>query len=218
MFINDTAIDFFTNNMILAKIHAEKDTATSNRYHAKAFPTSILVHKNGEEVDRLVGYAPPQEYIKTLVDFTNGIGTLADLLARAETASDRGLYMAVADKYKYLGKGPEAEAWYNKVIAAGEPLDSLSGEARMGYADFLRREKNYDKAIEEYQKIAAEFTTYHGRDAVFMQGYTYRKMDDTAKAIAAYEKYIEQFPQSEDVEYAREEIEKLKNPPDTTSE
>lgn len=217
MFINDTAIDFFTNDMILAKVHAEKDTATSDRYHAKAYPTSILVRKNGEEVDRLVGFAPTQEYIKTFVDFTKGIGTLADLTARAETSSDRGLYMEIADKYKYRGDGPEAETWYDKVIAAGEPLDSLSGEARMGFADFLRREKDYAKALEEYQKIAAEFTTYHSRDAVLMQGYVYRKMADTARAIAQFEKFIEQYPQSEDVEYARGEIEKLKNPPDTTA-
>ncbi|MCX6834055.1 MAG: tetratricopeptide repeat protein [candidate division Zixibacteria bacterium] len=217
MFINDTAIDFFTNNMILAKIHAEKDTATSDRYHAKAYPTSILVRKNGEEVDRLVGYAPTQDYIKTFVDFTKGIGTLEDLVARAETASDRGLYLQIADKYKYRGKGPEAQTWYTKVIESGQPLDSLSGEARMAFADFYRRDKDYAKALEEYQKIAAEFTTYHGRDAVLMQAIVYRKMADTAKAIAQFEKYIEQFPQSEDVEYAREEMGKLKNPPDTTA-
>ena len=217
MFINDTAIDFFTNNMILAKVHAEKDTATSNRYHAKAFPTSILIRKNGEEVDRLVGYAPTQEYIKTLVDFTKGIGTLADLTARAQTGSDRGLYMEIADKHKYLGKGAEAETWYTKVIESGEPLDSLSGEARLGFADFFRREKDYPRALEEYQKIAAEFTSYHGRDAVLMQAIVYRKMADTANAIAQFEKYIEQFPQSEDVEYAQEEMEKLKSPPDTTA-
>jgi len=218
VFINDTAIDFFTSNMILAKVHAEKDTATSNRYHAKAYPTSLLVRKNGEEVDRLVGYAPTQEYIKTLVDYSNGIGTLEDLLSKAETASDRGLYLQIADKYKYRGKGPEAQTWYTRVIESGEPLDSLSGEARMAFADFYRRDKDYAKALEEYQKIAAEFTTYHGRDAVIMQAIVYRKMADTAKAIAQFEKYVEQFPQSEDVEYAREEIEKLRNPPDTTSE
>ena len=218
MFINDTAIDFFTSNMILAKVHAEKDTATSNRYHAKAYPTSLLVRKNGEEVDRLVGYAPTQEYIKTLVDYSNGIGTLEDLLNRAETATDRGLFLQIADKYKYRGQGPEAQTWYTKVIASGEPLDSLSGEARMAFADFYRRDKDYPRALEEYQKIAAEFTTYHARDAVLMQAIIYRKMADTAKAIAQFEKYIEQFPQSEDVEYAQTEIEKLKNPPDTTAQ
>jgi tetratricopeptide (TPR) repeat protein len=218
VFINDTAIDFFTNNMILVKVHAEQDTATSNRYHAKAYPTSLLVRKNGEEVDRLVGFAPTQEYIQTFVDYSNGIGTLEDLLTKAREGSDRDLYLQIADKYKYRGQGPEAQTWYTRVIESGEPLDSLSGEARMAFADFSRRDKDYAKALEEYQKIAGEFTTYHGRDAVIMQAIVYRQMADTAQAIAQFEKYIGQFPESEDVEYAQSQIDKLKNPAETAVE
>jgi tetratricopeptide (TPR) repeat protein len=212
VFINDTAIDFFSNNMILAKVHAEQDTATSNLYHAKAYPTSLLVRKNGEEVDRLVGFAPAQEYIKTLVDYSNGIGTLEDLLTRTDTAMDRDLYLQIADKYKYRGQGPEAQDWYTRVIESGNPLDSLSGEARMAFADFYRRDKDYPRALEEYQKIEKEFTTYHSRDAVIMQAIVYRNMADTAKAIAQFEKYLGQFPESEDAEYAQSQIDKLKNP------
>jgi len=218
VFINDTAIDFFTTNMILVKVHAEKDTATANRYHAKAYPTSLLVRKNGEEVDRLVGFAPTQEYLQKFVDFSNGIGTLADLTARAETGLDRSLYMEIADKYKYLGKGADAEAWYTRVIESGEPLDSLSGDARLGFADFCLREKDYVKALDEYRKIAAEFTSYHGCEAALMQAITYRKMADTAGAITQFEKFIEQFPESEEVEYAKGQIERLKNPPEKAAE
>ena len=219
MFINDTAIEFFTNNMILAKIHAEQDTATSNRYHAKAFPTSILVRKNGEEVDRLVGFAPTQEYLKTFVDYTNGIGTLGDLLGKAEAGVDRQLYLQIADKYKYRGQGPDANAWYTKVIENGDPLDSLSGEARMAFADFYRRDKDYARALEEYQKIEKEFIkTYHSRDAVIMQAIVYRNQADTAQAISTFERYIAQFPESEDVEYAQSQIAKLKNLPEATAE
>jgi tetratricopeptide (TPR) repeat protein len=218
VFINDTAIEFFTNNMILAKIHAEQDTATSNKYHAKAYPTSILVRKNGEEVDRLVGFAPTQDYLKTFVDYTNNIGTLADLLGKAEAGVDRPLYLQIADKYKYRGQGPDANTWYTKVIESGDPLDSLSGEARMAFADFYRRDKDYAKALEEYQKIEKEFTTYHGRDAVIMQAIVYRNQPDTAMAIATFERYIAQFPESEDVEYAQSQIAKLKNLPEAKTE
>lgn len=213
MFINDTAIDFFTNRMILAKVHAEKDTVTSNRYHAKAYPTSILLKKNGDEVDRIVGYAPTQEFLKTLVDYTNGIGTLENLLARANQETDRTLYLQIADKYKYRGNGPDAQTWYTKIIESGDPLDSLSGEARMAFADFLSRDKEYAKALDAYQKISEEFKTNHGRDAVLMKAIVYRKMADTTQAIAAFENYISRYPDSEDKEYAEEQIKKLKNLP-----
>ena len=216
MFNNDTAIDFFKNQMVLARMNAEVDTAASNRYYAKAYPTSLLVNKKGEEIDRLVGFAPTQEYIKTLVDYSKGIGTLADLLAKSSTGVDRPLYLQIADKYKYRGKGPDAQIWYAKVIETGDPHDSLSGESRMAFADYLRRDKKYDSAIAAYQKIEKEFTTYHGRDAVLMEAIVDVKKGDTAQAISVFESYIQRFPESEDKGYAEEQIKKLKNPPPPT--
>jgi len=218
VFIDDKAIEFFTNNMILVKIHAEQDSLVSDKYHAKAFPSSILLKKNGDEVDRLVGYAPTEEYLQTFVDYSNGIGTLDDLLGRAETEEDRSLYLEIADKYKYRGGSAEAETWFARVIEAGGPLDSLSGEARLSLADLYRRAKDYDKAMDAYQKIADEFESYHAMDAVIYQAIVHKQKGDTATAIATFESYIEQFPESEDVEYAQGQIEKLKNPPEESDE
>lgn len=213
MFVDAKAIQFFTSNMILAKVQAEEDTLTAQKYHVNGYPTSILLNKSGEEIDRVVGYAPPEEYVQTFVDFSNGIGTLDDLLGQAETSEDRDLFMQIGDKYKWRGSNDNANSWYTKVIAAGEPLDSLSGEARMAQADMYRRDKVYDQALQAYKKIAGEFKTYHGMDAVIYQAIVYGQMNDTATAIAAFESYIEQFPESEDVEYAQSQIEKFKNPP-----
>jgi tetratricopeptide (TPR) repeat protein len=212
VFINDTVIDFFTNNMILAKMNPEKDTVIAARYYAKAYPTLLLLDQSGAEVDRLVGYAPPQEFIKTFVDYSKGIGTLNDLLAKASAGNDRALSLQVADKYKYRGKGVEAQTWYAKVIATGNPHDSLSGEARMAFADFLRRDKKYDEAIAAFQKIEQEFTTYHGRDAVLWQAIVNVKKGDTTQAIKIFESYVQRFPESEDKGYAEEQIVLLKNP------
>jgi thioredoxin-like negative regulator of GroEL len=212
VFVNDTTIEFFTNKMVLAKINAEVDTAVSNKYYAKAYPTTLLLNKSGEEVDRLVGYAPTQEYLKTLVDYSQGVGTLNDLLAKASAGSDRALCLQVADKYKYRGQGTEAQTWYTKVIETGNPHDSLSGEARMAFADFLRRDKKYDEAIAAFQKIEQEFTTYHGRDAVLWQAIVNVKKGDTAQAISIFESYVQRFPESEDKAYAQEQIILLKNP------
>jgi tetratricopeptide (TPR) repeat protein len=198
--------------MILARMNPEKDTVIAARFYAKAFPTTLLLDKSGREVDRLVGYAPPQDYIKTFVDFSKGIGTLDALLAQASTGNDRNLALQVADKYKYRGIAADAQTWYTKVIETGDPHDSLSGEARMAFADFLRRDKKYDESIEAFRKIEQEFTTVHGRDAVIWQAIVSVKKGDTAQAISIYESYIQRFPESEDKEYAEEQIKNLKQP------
>ncbi len=218
MFVDEKAIEFFTNEMILVKLDAGEDTAWAGSYHARAYPSSILIRKNGEEVDRLVGFVPTEEYIQTLVDYSRDIGTLDDLLRRAEGREDRSLFLEIADKYKYRGDVGDAENWFARVVDAGEPVDSLSGEARLSQADMFRREKDYDRALEEFGKIAGEFESYHSRDAAIWQAIVHRQKGDTAEAVAAFEAYLEQYPQSEDAEYAQGQIEKLKNPPEVSGE
>ena len=219
MFTDPKAIDFFTNNMILVKIEARVDTAISNRYYVRAFPTSILMRKNGEEIDRLVGFDSTDAYLQMLVDYTNGIGTLDDLLGRAEGVVDRSLFMEIGDKYKYRGETEAATHWLNRVIEAGEPLDSLSGEARSAMAYMLRKAEKYDEAIEAFGKIAREFVSmYHGMDAVIYKAICHRDKGDTVAAISTLEGYVEMFPESPDVEWAQEQIEKLKNPLEESAE
>ena len=66
MLTDQKAIDYFTNSMILAKFNAEVDTAVAKRYHVSAYPTTVLVDKSGEEIDRIVGYLETDEFLITV--------------------------------------------------------------------------------------------------------------------------------------------------------
>ena len=201
--------------MILAKFNAEVDTAVAKRYHVSAYPTTVLVDKSGEEIDRIVGYLETDEFLTTLDDYQKGIGTLPDLLNRAQTETDRSLYFEIADKYKYRGAPEQAQEWYDKVVATGEPTDSLSGEAKMALADMERRAKNYDEALEKFKAIMTDFAgTQAGMDAEIWKAIVYRLKGDTAQAITGFEQYIRNHPESSDVDYAESQIAKLKG--DTT--
>ncbi|MDH4157972.1 MAG: tetratricopeptide repeat protein [candidate division Zixibacteria bacterium] len=209
--IDQKAIDFFTTEVILAKVNAEVDSLLAQEFHISGYPTSVLVGEDGEEIDRIVGYLEVDDFLKTIVDYQNGIGTLDDLLARAELEPDRELYLEIAEKYKYRGGSDEARNWYQKVIDAGEPTDSLSGEGRMSLADMLRRAKEYEQALEAYGSIMKDFSgEMIAQDAEIWRAIAYRQMGDTTQAINAFQEYIEHYPESEDVEYATKQIDKLK--------
>ena len=215
MFVDSAVIDFFKNEMVLAKIEAEKDTALAHEYHVSAFPTIVLTDKDGKEIDRIVGYAKPETFIKTLRDYAQGIGTLDDLLNRARTESDslRELGFEIADKYKYRGGNEEAMQWFQKIIDLGSPTDSLSGEARMAIADMYRRDKDYMKALVELASVIKDFEGKpFSMDAEIWTAIVYRLKGDTATAIGAFEDYLKHYPDSEDADYARKQIDKLKNP------
>ena len=214
MFIEPKVIEYFTNQMILAKVNGDIDTVTSRKYAVSGYPTAVMLGPDGKEVDRIVGYAPPEEYLKMVQDYKAGIGTLDDLLRKAKDSTDRNLYYEIADKYKYRGAPEQANEWFGKVIAAGQPTDSLSGECRMAMADLLRRAKKYDEAFASYAQIEKDFGgTLFSEGASIYQAIILRQKGDTTAAIGAFEKFIATYPKSEDVEYAKKQIDKLKNPP-----
>ena len=218
MFVDSTVISKLTSDWILVKVNGGEDSVSKKAHHVSGYPTTILAQKSGEEIDRLVGYEPPEEFLQTMIDYSNGIGTLEDLLGKAKGSEDRALFYEIADKYKYRGGSEQAEIWYNKVLATGKALDSLSGESRIAVADMYRRAKEYDRAVEAFAAIVTDFETgSFVQEAEIYIPYTLKAKGDTTAAIVAFEHYVENYPESEDAEWANEQIEKLKNPTDTES-
>lgn len=211
MLTDHKIIDFFSDEMVLAKIDAEQDTILRKSYNVSAYPTMVMTDRDGEEIDRIVGYVDAEELIQTLRDYAQGIGTLDDLLRKADTTTDRLLFLKIADKHKYSGGQEEAKAWFQRVIAEGEPTDSLSGESRLSLADMYRRAKQYDRALEAFGQIARDFKEgMFIEDADIWSAIVYRQKGDTLKAIEAFEDFMKHYPESEDIEYATKQIRKLK--------
>ena len=219
--IDSAVIDYFANEMVLVKVDAEADTALAKSFNISGYPTLVLTDKDGEEIDRIVGYLPPDEFIQKLNDYRNGIGTLEDLLGRAETETDRELYFEIADKYKYRGGAEEAKTWFQRVIDEGEPFDSLSGESRMSLADLHRRAKEYIVAEKAFTTIMDDFKgQYFAEAAEIWRAIVYRQSGDTATSIQAFRDFLVHYPQSEDTSYAQSQIEKLtkKEEPESSTE
>ncbi len=215
VFTDSNAIDFFTNEMLLVKIDCDVDTLTKKHYRVSGYPTTVLIDKNGEDIDRVIGFKPAEEFMQKLVDYSNGIGTLADLLRRAETEEDRELYYEIANKYKYSGGAEGAETWFARVIEAGDPTDSLSGMSRLGAADMFSRAGDYDRSLAAFKEMAVDFkSTTFEEVADIYTAIVYKRLSDTTAAVEAFQLFLEKYPDSEDVEYATEEIEMLLNPPE----
>ncbi len=210
VFSQPEVIEFFTNEAVLAKVDAEEDTALAQQYRISGYPTTVLVHADGTEIDRIVGYAEADEYLQTLRDYRQGIGTLDDLLTRAEDSSDRELYFEIGNKFKYRGAADDATAWLMRVVDAGEPNDSLSGEALMSLADMHRRAKDYETALAGYQSVESDFKGQLFEEyAVIWQAIVYGQMDETQKAVETFRDFVNRFPDSEDVDYAKKKIDEL---------
>jgi len=214
VFVDDKAIEFFSSRMLLVKINAGEDTLIKKEYNVSGFPTNILMDARGNEIDRMMGFAPTDEYLKTMIDYASGVGTLDDLLNRAKGDVDRALYFEIAEKYKYRGGLEEAGQWYEKVIEAGDALDSLSGRSRLGWADMYRRAKDYDRSLAAFQAVLDDFPNGSvDQEAMIYKAYILKVQGNNDKALAVLEDFVKTYPESEDVEWAQEQIDKLKAEP-----
>ena len=205
-------VEYFSNEMIFAKVHAEKDDSlTAKLYNVSGFPTFVVTDSKGEEIDRIVGYLEAKDFLAKVNDYQNGIGTLEDLLSKVEASKDRELYFEIADKYKYRGAPDDAKTWFERVVADGEPTDSLSGEARFSLADMMRRNKDFDGSITAFRAIKSDFKGTHFEESASIYiPYVTMKKGDTANAIMEFENFIKEYPESDDVEYATTKISELK--------
>lgn len=211
VYTDPRAIDYFSNKMVLYKTNAEVDTSLAHQFHISGYPTLVMTDSKGNEIDRIVGYLPTDAFLKQLDDYQHGIGTLADLLKQADTSKSRELYYTIGDKYKYRGGQDEAMTWFDKVIETGQPNDSLSGESKLAIADMYLRAKDYDKALDGYDEIAKDFKgTGFAEAADIYTGIALTRKGDTANAINAFEHFVNTYPASEDVQYAKRQIDKLK--------
>ncbi len=204
------AQEYFTTRMVLAKVNARDEEALAQLHNVSAFPTLVLLDTTGNEIDRIVGYREAGPFFSTLDDYLEGKGTLAFLVERYEEAPNRILAMKIADKYKYRSQNEQAYDWYEEVIATGQPSDSMSAEAKMALADMERRAGNFDQAITQFEAMMKEFAGgKFAEDAELWRAYVLMKKADTAKALEAFEEFIKNYPNSDEIDYATSQIRTL---------
>ena len=82
-------------------VDAEKGEGVelAKRYAAHGFPTLVVVDAAGDEVDRIVGYLPPEKFLAEIARIRSGEGTLPALKAKVDASPDDvGLVLAYAEK------------------------------------------------------------------------------------------------------------------------
>lgn len=82
-------------------VDAEKGEGVelAKRYGAHGFPTLVVVDAAGDEVDRIVGYLPPEKYLAEIARIRSGEGTLPALKAKvAASPDDSDAVLAYAEK------------------------------------------------------------------------------------------------------------------------
>ncbi len=79
-------IAFADDSFLSMRVDAEKGEGVdlAERYHVTGYPTVIFARAAGGEVDRIIGYLPPDRFLEELNRITDGRNTLESIRAEIE--------------------------------------------------------------------------------------------------------------------------------------
>lgn len=195
----DASVGKLLNAMLPVEYDAEKGAGLelAKKFKVRAYPTLILLGPDGKEIDRHLGYMPPDEFVATIGGFTKGVGTTADLQAQlAKDPNNAELLFQLGMKYADSGRSDDATAVLTQAIAL-DPKDATGRNAEMLYAigdanykddRFAEARQYFDRLIKEYQ--GSEFAV-EGTKRLAATEY---KLGNHDAAVATYWKVVEKDP------------------------
>ena len=104
------------------KIDAEKGEGIelAKQFGIRGFPTIVFANEKGEEIDRIVGYMPPEPFLKELNRIQSGKNTLPALLEDfQQNPSKFSILFKLAKKYESMDDPGSAKRMVNAILAEG---------------------------------------------------------------------------------------------------
>lgn len=102
--------------VVLYKINVRTDEGKilREKYNIRGVPTVILLSEEGNEIDRIVGYEKRDDFMKELLSYIFNIGTLSDLISKADKENSFEIYYKVASKYFERGDSAKSLEYIEK--------------------------------------------------------------------------------------------------------
>ena len=114
-----------------------------------------------------------------------------------------------ADLSRRAGDDAAAEKLYSDYLSAAAPDDAARFVALEGAGYAAEAQGNHDRAIKHFSALLElPGTFYHDRAHMHL-GRLYEQKDDKAKALEAYKKIVEDFPESKVLADAKKRVEAL---------
>jgi thioredoxin-related protein len=123
--------EYVDKNVIPYKIDAEKGEGVdlAKKYKVSGFPTILFVTSDGEEIDRLLGYVPPDKFLESMSDYVKGVNTVGALKAELQKNPDNpDAQYRMASKYAAQNDLANAAAHFAKLMEL-DPKNEHADEA-----------------------------------------------------------------------------------------
>lgn len=181
--------------MISLKYNANEEIGNQyfKKYNCQGVPHMLFVDSEGKEVDRIIGFLPPTEYLLRIQDIAQKKNTLRDYLSRYNNGEiNANIISAIALKYENRKENEKAAKFYSILIK--EYPDPSSEYYKQGKYFLASHEffNGNDNALKNYVSDNPD-SPFHF-DAYRKIVYHYAHTEQMEKELSAYREMLSIFP------------------------
>ena len=163
------------------------------QYNCQSVPHLLFVDSEGREVDRIIGFLPPTEYLLRIEDIALKRNTLSDYLLQYKNGTENAAIIAgIALKYEDRKENDKAAKFYSILINDyPDPSSEYYKQGKFFLASYEFINGN-DNALKNYV-IDSPDSTFHF-DAYRKMVFYYADTEQRKKELAAYRDMLLLFP------------------------
>ena len=207
----DPSVLNFAKSLIFARVDADLDTATVGRFHVRRFPTVILTSDQGIEVDRFIGYFPPEELREELTRAMEGESTVWEYDRILKERNDGQVMIRMAREYIDRGEPTRAMEFITRAKSGDMQGDmGVLDDAMFVEALIEREDRHWYKSLEILKKLVKDHPKSEWReDADLYIPWLLAQAGDEAEAIRKYNEFLETYGSSTETQWVKRQIAKL---------
>ena len=179
-FTDQRVIDFANQNLISKKIDAEKGDGPEQKkkYRVRGYPTILFLDSKGLEIDRIVGYRPPEEFLSELNRIKNGDNTISEILARyKQNKHHYPTQIDLAEKYVTLNLPDSAKSILDDIYHKQKKKSQLDFSVAFRISKLYYRIGSLDTSIDLLDQIVD--SGVDSSDSGYFYGLLYKAKRDT---------------------------------------
>ncbi|MBT3228342.1 MAG: hypothetical protein HOD43_12425 [Candidatus Marinimicrobia bacterium] len=191
-FIDPALIAYTSENFVSYHLNVDssQNDDLSKRFNIHSIPSYVFVDEEGNEIDRIVGYRPPAEYLAEMTRIRNGINTVPDLVRQLQEDPDNAdLLVSLAGKVETMS-GLQAAMTYWEILFGLESVEPLLHSTAALKMALYHAKENQDP------ETLVSFINNETNTEVLPKAYDalrnfYRGMKDNAAEADTYRRYVD---------------------------
>ena len=155
-YTDQRVIEFAKKNLISKKIDAEKNNGPQQKkkYRVMGYPTILLLDSEGNEIDRIIGYRPPEEFFNELNRIKNRENTLSDLITRyKQSINNSSVKIDLAEKYILMNLPDSARSLLDNIYSYQKKKHQLDFSVSFNLSQLYYKIRSLDRSIEILDQI-----------------------------------------------------------------